>query len=237
MNQAKNSTTSKPREGLFAGLEQHPAVARNEPAVAAETFAEQLPRLRKKYPIPLSPHINSTDPHAALLLRSNYEGHCLCKTITAETDKDGAVIVAGADHLKFFSAGVVYARDLAALAQIVLPALNRPDAFVVMAGLKEGVDSRRFRKIVVPDPTDAEFGDPPLIDVPRCFGRSTSRASTRRRSLTCAACADYARELLPAQFHRAQCLASATAKHGLHGREMRLRMWFFFTRPITARSS
>jgi hypothetical protein len=223
---------------LFAGVEEAAHLfAKPEPALRSATFAEQLPRLRKKYPIPLAPHVDSHDPHAALLLRSNFAGHRLAKVITGETNAEGKALVEPADQPRFFKADVIHAADINTLERVIVPALNRPDCFIIMAALKEGVDRAKFRRLILDDRKDAEFGSAGLVDAPRCFWPLDIEGFDAPESLDLrdvAACARYAREMLPDEFQAADCLATATAKHATAGYGVRLRMWFFFDRPITA---
>lgn len=189
---------------------------------------EILTHIRARFPVPVNDDVDPHDPHALTALRA--DDAFMTKRITA----DGRVLPA--EKRKYFSGAVVYAPDMPTLGNLLTTLLARFDIYVVMAALKPSADRDRMRRLFWEALYEPD-GNPTLDDVPRqiwpldCEGIIAPPTLDLRDT---AAAADYVRCRLPLAFHHVQCVAVASAKYGLVGRELRFRLWFFFDRPIMA---
>jgi hypothetical protein len=111
--------------------------------------------------------------------------------------------------------------------------IHSPRLCVVRGELMNAPRATGFRRLVHPDP---ETGDQPTLrDTPRRWLAIDAEGIERPPGLDLTdlrACAHVAVQRLPAAFRGADCIAQATAGHGIKP-DLRLRLWLLLSRPTS----
>jgi hypothetical protein len=141
--------------------------------------------------------------------------------------------IAGYDTARTFDAAEHRLAGMDDLAALLAKLGPRPRLCVVRGALVAGPKARGIRRLLVDDPTTGDTAT--LRDVPRRW------LALDFDSLPCPdgfpvadlqACIDRALFTLPEEFWSGDCVAQATASHGLKP-GLRLRLWFWLDRPIS----
>jgi hypothetical protein len=146
---------------------------------------------------------------------------------------DGAI--EGYDEAKHFDLFNWPVGDLADVHRLLLHLLHRADCAVVRGAIADAGRVRHVRRLAH---ADAKTGDrPTLSDVARCWLALDMEGVDRPTDVPAAdleRCACEAIGRLPEAFHDAECIAQATASHGIKA-GCRVRLWYWLGRPATGR--
>jgi hypothetical protein len=169
-----------------------------------------------------------TSPDCAVtILRAR--GRRLAKLI----QPDGRII--GYDNAKLCDADEVVVHGFDHLVQLQRWLLPRPDRCAIRGSLLRGPSVSGIRRLLHPDPQTGD--EPTLYEVPRRWAALDVDGLERPPDVPpadVAGCARIARNALPPEFHDRQCLAVATASHGIKP-GIRLRLWFWLDGAATRR--
>lgn len=159
------------------------------------------------------------------ILRSR--GRRLAKLVKA----DGAII--GYDEAKTFTAIEHDVESLDDLHRALVWLSTRPDRCIVRAALINPTITGPIRRLLY---ADRETGDhPTLYEVPRFWIATDWDALVKPDDVDVTdldACGRVALARLPTAFHKAACIVSATASHGIKP-GIRVRLWHWLNRAIT----
>jgi hypothetical protein len=141
--------------------------------------------------------------------------------------------IEGYDEAKHFDLFNWLARDLADVHRLLRHLLQRPDCAVVRGAI---ADSERVRHVRRLAHTDQKTGDrPTLLDTARCWLALDMEGVDRLADVPAAdleRCACEAIKRLPEAFCGVECIAQATASHGIKP-DCRIRLWYWLSRPVT----
>jgi hypothetical protein len=155
-------------------------------------------------------------------------GRRLAKLICA----DGKVV--GYDAARTFDLFEVPVVDLAAVRQLVLRLMQRPDCCIVRGVPVDPARSKGVRRLAY---LDRETGDQPTLrDAAHRWLALDVEGVPRPASVPVAdlsGCAGAAIRRLPAAFSAARCIVQASASHGLKP-DIRLRLWYWLDRATSA---
>jgi hypothetical protein len=125
--------------------------------------------------------------------------------------------------------------DLPDIHRLLRHLLHRPDCAVVRGAIADSERARHVRRLAHTDP---KTGDTPtLLDVAHCWLALDMEGVDRPADVPAAdleRCAREAIKRLPEAFHGAECIAQATASHGIKP-GCRMRLWYWLSRPATGR--
>jgi hypothetical protein len=125
--------------------------------------------------------------------------------------------------------------DLAAVYRLLVHLLRRTDCAVVRGTIADAGRVRHVRRLAH---ADTKTGDiPTLRDVARCWLALDMEGVDKPAYVPAtdlARCACVVIGRLPAVFHGVECIAQATASHGIKP-GCRVRLWYWLTRPATGR--
>jgi hypothetical protein len=147
--------------------------------------------------------------------------------------EDGTI--EGYDEAKHFDLFNLPVSDLAGVHRLLHHLLHRSDCAVVRGAITDMGRVRRVRRLAH---SDQKTGDEPtLLDVARRWLALDMEGVDRPVDVPAAdlgRCASEAIRRLPKAFHGVECIAQATASHGIKP-GCRVRLWYWLTRPATGR--
>jgi hypothetical protein len=147
--------------------------------------------------------------------------------------QDGTI--EGYDEAKHFDLFNLPVSDLAGVHRLLHHLLHRSDCAVVRGAIADMARVRRVRRLAHSDPKTGD--EPTLLDVARLWLALDMEGVDRPTDVPAAdleRCACEAIGRLPEAFHGAECIAQATASHGIKA-GCRVRLWYWLTRPATGR--
>ena len=155
------------------------------------------------------------------------------RRLTKLVRKDGTI--EGYDEAKHFDLFDFTVTDLAAVYRLLVHLLRRTDCAVVRGAIADAGRVRHVRQLAH---ADTKTGDiPTLRDVARCWLALDMEGVDKPAYVPATDLARCACEVigrLPAAFHGVECIAQATASHGIKP-GCRVRLWYWLTRPATGR--
>ena len=143
--------------------------------------------------------------------------------------------IEGYDEAKYFDLFSWPVADLAGIHRLLRHLLHRPDCAVVRGAIADSERVRHVRRLAHADPKTGDI--PTLLDVARCWLALDMEGVDRPASVAAAdleGCAYQAIRRLPEAFQGAECIAQATASHGIKP-GCRVRLWYWLTRTATGR--
>jgi hypothetical protein len=121
--------------------------------------------------------------------------------------------------------------DLNAVATLLRQLMCRPDCAVVRGVVPDAARSANVRRLAFRD--DKTGDEPTLADVPRMWLALDMEGIPRPQDVPATdlvRCASEAIQRLPKAFHGVECIAQATAGHGIKP-GCRVRLWYWLERP------
>ena len=125
--------------------------------------------------------------------------------------------------------------DLADVHRLLRHLLHRPDCAVVRGAIADSERARHVRRLAHTDPKTGDM--PTLLDAARCWLALDMEGVDRPADVPAAdleRCAREAIKRLPDVFLGVECIAQATASHGIKP-GCRVRLWYWLSRPAIGR--